>query len=250
MQLFAIILLGAFTGLSLAQSDVTRGVLISGRPATRASCQAGDSGMKCDTCTEALVCNGATQMSKVACLAPYIYCDAGTNTCSSDKSLACASTAASFKCPEEGFYPDPNSCQSYHFCDSSKVAQTWECPANFVYDAVNSNCKRKLLPTDCIVMKCVAAASANTFIVHGTNPNFYAFCDKDLVATLFKCPKNMQFSAGCKFVCKVEGYFPGSAPHQYYHCSKTGATFWAITVTDCPTGYEFNSSAKNCVKKG
>lgn len=232
------------SSLALASPQtVTRGTLISTRAYT---CTTSDFGMRCDSCTEAVICNGSpTSLGIIKCESPNSYCDSTTHSCTSVKPSTCTNTAATFTCPEEGFFPNPTVCTNYYFCSAAAaIAESWACPENFVYDSLNNNCKRKVFATDCVTMKCV---TANTFIVHTANPNYYAFCDKDLLATLFKCPKNMQFNGGCKFVCKAEGYYPGSTAAEYYLCAKSGLT-WTVTVEKCPTGYEYNATTKNCVK--
>lgn len=200
--------------------------------------------MKCDTCYKYLVCNGETQLGNGTCASPNSFCDAASNTCTNVKPASCdTSITADFNCPEEGFFPNPSKCETYYFCDSAKKAELWECPANYVYDAVNGACKRKVYATDCVLMTC---KTANTFVVHTGNPNFYAFCNAELTPTLFKCPNNMQFVTGCKYVCKTEGYHAGSSKSEVFHCSKSGLT-WVQNIYKCPTGYEYNASF-TCVK--
>lgn len=238
---FIIILLCVFAALVKAQ-EVTYGEQILSRAYT---CAAGDLGLKCNSCTDAVVCNGVIELGKAKCVSPNSYCDATTNTCTNVKPATCSSSS-SFDCPEEGFYPDPIDCRTYYYCaNSTEAAEVWQCPVNYVYDALNNNCKRKWWDWDCVTIKCV---TPNTFVVHTVNANFYAYCDADLLATLFKCPKNMKFSGGCKFVCKFEGYYPGSTDSQYYHCANNWGQGWVVTVIDCPNGYEFNEKSKNCVK--
>lgn len=244
----AVVLLCSMSTLVLATETAVRGVRISTRE--EVTCTDADSGLKCSTCTEALVCSGGASKGTIKCEAPNSYCDAATNQCTNVQSADCTATAATFACPEEGFFPDPSNCQNYYYCDTAKVAEAWVCPTSYVYDALNNNCKWKYFAADCVTMKCVAGAT-NPFIVHTANPRFYAFCDATtLLPTMFKCPLNMQFNLsayGCKFVCKAEGYFPGSTAQQYYHCAKSGLT-WVVTVNECPANYEFSATTKNCVK--
>lgn len=245
MKLFLGVVVCALVAVSQVQAvaDLTRGSLISGRAGTPINCVAADVGLKCDTCNSYLVCNGATALGNGTCEAPNSFCDTATNACTSVKPASCATAPTNFKCPAEGFFPDPVNCQTYYFCDSAKAAQLWECPTNYVYDALNGACKRRVSAADCVVMKCV---TAGTLIVHKANANFYAFCGSDLVATLFQCPLNQQFASGCKYVCKKEGYSAGKTAAEAFHCSRNGVN-WVQTIFNCPTGYEYNDKF-TCVK--
>lgn len=250
MKAFVVLLCAL--GVAHAAIDITRGVRISARadedtsagtPAAAVACAEGDVGMKCNTCTTTLVCNGATELGNSTCTGNNAFCDPVTNSCVKDKPASCDAAGTDFKCPDEGFFPDPKNCQLYYFCDEAKTAELWECPPKYVYDALKGFCKRQVYTADCVTIKCTAA---NTFVVHKVNPNFYAFCDSTLTPNLFKCPKNQQFNSGCKYICKSEGYFEGSTKSQAFHCSKSGVN-WVQKIYDCPVGYEYNASF-NCVK--
>lgn len=230
-----------------AQFDIVQPVRISGRSgptlASTVVCGAADSGFKCDTCTSYLVCNGATQLGNNSCTSPNGFCDSTLNQCASSRPADCTEAGTNFICPSEGFFPDPTDCTISMFCDSTLKAEVYKCPDGYVYDALNGYCKRKVYTTDCVTMKCT---TANVFIVHKTNPNFYAYCDSTLAPILFKCPDNMQFDLGCKYVCKKEGYHAGKDKTEAYLCTKSGVS-WTVTIVNCPTDYEYNASFM-CIK--
>lgn len=150
-------------------------------------CTATDFGQKCTNCTHSIVCTGSTIPETVECRSPYSYCDSTVNACTIDKPAHCDTDAATFKCPSEGFFPDPKVCTTFYYCSAAAAtAQTWVCPENYVYDSLNKNCKRMVSDADCVTMQCV---TENTFIVNSRNANVIAFCDKDLLANLYKCPE-------------------------------------------------------------
>lgn len=160
-------------------------------------CVPGDMGMKCSNCSSGVVCSGATQIGHYNCPSPDNYCG-HTNACTSVKPAACAPLPNTrLICSDEGFFPDPWNCQTYYFCDSDKIPFLYECPEEFVYDALNGHCGRYSAEEDCVTMLCTAE-NENSFIVHAANPSFYAFCDSTLTPHMFRCPQNQQFNGGCK----------------------------------------------------
>lgn len=241
---FLIVLLCALAATN-AVLDSTFGIRISSRAA--ATCTAADQGFKCSDCSGGIICTGAIQLGEgQPCAASVPFCDKTANSCTASKPTDCEGTGTSeFACPEEGFFPNPNSCKAYYFCDSAKKAEQWECPVNYVYNALLGYCKRQVSATECVTIKCTANM-ADPMVVHKGNPNFYAYCDSTQKAHLFKCPLNQQYSNGCRYVCKAEGYFAGKTKTQRYHCARSGVTF-VQTIEDCPTGYELNASVV-CVK--
>ena len=248
MKSFSTILVVLGTvALASAAFEITRGVKIStrGDPPTPVVCAAGDSGNKCSSCNTYLICVGENQLGNDTCKTPNAFCDPATDACTAETPETCkAPGTSSFTCPEEGFFPNPNDCQTYFFCDADKISEQWSCPDNYVYDALNGFCKRKVYATDCVVMKCTTTPSV---LVHKTNPSLWAFCDSGLNPILFKCPNNMVYDAGCRYVCKAEGTFAGKNSAEAYVCARSGTT-WKITVMTCPSEYEYNAKF-SCVKK-
>lgn len=219
----------------------------SGRVISRAgevTCLAGDVGFKCSTCTTGIFCIGAVEEGNQTCSSPNGFCDSASNSCSNVKPEGCDTvTDDDFKCSEEGFFPNPKDCNMFYFCDSSLTANVWDCPDNFVWDALLGVCKRMVFGSDCVTITCT---KSNVVATHPRNPNYYYLCNAALTAIMFKCPTNMQYNAGCKYVCKAAGYFPGKDARQYYLCTKNGLTFTQSIYT-CPEGWEYNSSYV-CIK--
>lgn len=241
MKIFIALL--CMAAVANAAFEVTRGTIIN-RSVAGETCTADDYGFKCASCFSVLTCNGAENLANQTCPTTDKYCDSALNACTATKPADCEMTTSDFNCIGEGAFPNPNNCQTYFFCSAAKAdAVTWECPANYVYDALNGFCKRKVYAADCVVIKCI---TANTFVAHTGNPNFYAFCNADLKPLLFQCPKNKQYSSGCKYVCKTAGYHMGSTKDEAYLCSKNGAK-WDQSIYTCPATYEYNASF-NCVK--
>ena len=235
------------TSIVSAQPDIVQGIRVSGRVDNTTSgavgCQSGDLGFKCDTCTSFLVCNGANQLGNSSCPSPYGFCDSITNQCTSEIPAECSDSPSGFDCRAEGFFPDPDDCTVYVFCNATLQVEVYRCPEGYVYDALNGYCKRKIFHWDCVTMECTRA---NSFIVHKTNPNYYAYCDNSLDPIMFKCPNNMQFDSGCRYVCKKVGYHIGQNKSEAYFCARSGFS-WKVSVYKCPRGYEYNASF-TCVK--
>lgn len=233
------------SSLALATTqNVPRGILVSSRAATCVATE--PNGLKCDTCTEAIMCAEGVNKGPVSCKSPNMYCDPTNNACTDVLPAGCTTTTSTFKCPSEGYFPDPSDCTKYHYCAAvAGAATTYNCPVNQVYDALAQNCIKKHYDSQCVTMKCVEEG----MIVHAANPNYYAHCDKNLVLTLAKCPLNMQYSDGCRYVCKQKGYFPGKTEDEYYQCTKNSLHKLTPTTTKCPAGQVFSATTNNCVVK-
>ena len=225
--------------------DSARGVRLMGRRIDAQAdsvCESQDNGFKCNSCRSYSICVGATQIGNNTCEPPMKYCDPILNQCSSVAPPFCE-PRWSFICTAEGTFPNPTDCQTYVLCDDTKQPIVYQCPRGYVYDITKQICLRKVEERECVTMICM---KPNEVIVHPTHPNVWAFCDQSLTATLFKCPPNMVYEAGCRYVCRGEGYFPGKNKSEAYHCSWSG-TLWKINIYNCPVGYEFNSMFL-CVK--
>lgn len=212
------------------------------------TCTATDVGLKCDTCTDGVMCSKGQIIGPYTCPPDKSFCD--TTACTTVKPANCAATTTTFECTSEGYFPDPSVCSNYHYCSAiGATPVTASCTvANHVYDALEGQCVKKHHDSQCVTMKCETANAINT-IVHPANPKYYAYCDKDLKLTLFKCEENQQYDAGCVYVCKAKGVYPGKTADEYYQCTKNSLHKWTATTKNCPPGLVFSATAtNNCVK--
>lgn len=130
----------------------------------------------------------------------------------------------------------------------------YECPAGFVYNPPEKNCKRRVSASDCVTINC--AANPNLYVVYPGDRGYYAFCltvNGVIDPIMFRCddPVNFQYNQAqrrCIFQCRAEGRVPDLEDCQkYYECFKVGATYISRQQT-CIRGYIYNDTVKQCVK--
>lgn len=188
------------------------------------------------------------------------YCDPNTvmNGCTDTTTDATCSSAPTFTCTSEGYFPDPYNCSLYYYCpmaaaDPANIIQ-YECPANFAYNSRTRNCQRRLLMAPrCQPMDCTG--KEGKFIVNSQNNGYYAYCSDDptqAALTLFKCPDadNQVFNPaklGCEYKCRREGFFADTLDcKSYYFCHKDLFHRLSYVHETCPALYKYEDGS--CVK--
>lgn len=91
---FTLVLLVALFGVISGQQTAIGRVVDAQQPV---ECTANDFGVKCNSCTTALICSGGVSLATVTCEAPFGYCD--NRACTSTRPSTCASGSSAFKCP-------------------------------------------------------------------------------------------------------------------------------------------------------
>lgn len=160
-------------------------------------------------------------------------------------------------CTSPGFFPDPNNCMQYFYCELNLETEDlaapliFACPVGYVYYQPANNCKRQFLTSECTLVQC-KESDLGKFLLYGTSNNTYAYCQKekeDDVAFnpwMFHCDDreivNMAaFPPACVFPCPKEGSYKKSDT-SYYSCIIVGGVLKS-TVKTCPGPTKFIENA-------
>ncbi|XP_037034007.1 uncharacterized protein LOC119072817 [Bradysia coprophila] len=212
-----------------------------------------------DDCRTLLFCSSFSSkpLSIMTCPATTPHCFNGA--CTSTAGLCKTGPGGStFKCTDEGIFPDPSDCTRFHICEADSTAEDYQCDTGFVFNSILKSCQMGKTP--CTKISCSRASEANTFIAYASNPTYYAFCmnDNGVFSTLmFKClyDKFEEFDAKakqCQFKCKAKGTFQNPADcGESFSCSGVNAK---PVTAKCPAGWVFdgtscNRDADTCVHK-
>uniref|UniRef100_A0A1B0CTK6 Chitin-binding type-2 domain-containing protein n=2 Tax=Lutzomyia longipalpis TaxID=7200 RepID=A0A1B0CTK6_LUTLO len=155
------------------------------------------------------------------------------------------------RCTGYGYYPDVNDARKYYYCDGpgTTYPNVYTCPEDTVFDTKLHNCKR-IIPFDC-------NGKQNEFVLHGTNPAYYAYCRVNGASSEiipYKCRDDQNFAYNlrtnaCEYQCKEEGHFVDreSCEH-YYECYRTGNSLSYRRVRCAMMGMEYFSKEQGrCV---
>jgi hypothetical protein len=171
------------------------------------------------------------------------YCNDGL--CSATASQDCSQE---FQCTGKGYFPDPDDCQTFHFCNASLNVTTYTCAANYVYLHTNNSCVRKKVPADCAIIKCKYARPVE-YVVYPKDPSVYGVCVRDQRTVVARCSEGQEFdtkSSQCKFACKQEGVFPADGCRKFYECVNIALNKYNIVEGECPVGTYFNAVIGGC----
>jgi hypothetical protein len=178
------------------------------------------------------------------------YCTAGV--CSATPDPECSSGQpddSGFVCTEDGYFPDPNDCQKFHFCVGT-VGTTYTCSDNFVYSHEKASCIRKRLSSDCAIIKCKYKTQFE-YVVYPKDSNVYGLCVRDNPTIMLKCAEGEVFdtkTSQCTFVCKGEGLFPVKGDSKRYReCIRISSNKYELVERECPSGSNFDSDKGRCV---
>ncbi|XP_055527753.1 uncharacterized protein LOC129720318 [Wyeomyia smithii] len=184
-----------------------------------------DSG--CKDCFTQTQCMGSAAKIDSACPASAPNCYSGS--CSTTIDTASSCKVAKIKCTGEGEYPDPNTCQAYHY--STLL------------------CRKSSNSADCVSIKCPAATGLVAF---GTSKTYYALClytNNALSQVLMlKCSTGATFDGKtCVYRCSREGNFVDSNNSaKYYQCYILNGK-WTYDNLACPDGKKFNATQQICL---
>ncbi|XP_055629328.1 uncharacterized protein LOC129770486 [Toxorhynchites rutilus septentrionalis] len=203
---------------------------------------------QCSGCNSILVCLGSfSDTRKCDVLVPDTpYCVNGT--CSAQPSYDTCPPPA-LKCTGEGYYPDPNNCKLYHYCEvTGEPSDVYECSPNYVFNGVDG-CKQQIFPSDCVTCKC---DPSKIFVGYGNSKIFYAYCvyqnAKVTDIIMSKCSGASTFNGvKCDFKCPSEGNFAYEGDKKrYYQCYTSGGKL-TFTVQSCSNSDVFNPEYGVCV---
>ncbi|XP_023713218.1 uncharacterized protein LOC111867506 [Cryptotermes secundus] len=177
------------------------------------------------------------------------YCTDGA--CSASASSECSPDApeSEFLCTDDGYFPDPNDCQKFHFCIGS-TSTTFTCSENFVYSHEKVSCIRRRASSDCAVIKCTYKTQFQ-YVIYPKDPNVYGLCVRDSPTIVLKCAEGEEFdikTSKCTFICKKEGLFPVKGDsRKYRECISISSNKYQLVDRECPVGSKFDSDKERCV---
>ncbi|XP_055532647.1 peritrophin-44-like [Wyeomyia smithii] len=204
----------------------------------------------CSSCSVMKQCLGSLGAAETNCTlsASTPYCNGGA--CSAIPNLDDGCEAKQMECTGEGIFPDPTTCQLYHYCSRSGAdSDVYKCPADYVFNADTGKCKRPFSSADCVTIKCPAVTGAGTY---GTSKTIFGMCinsgttiSKILV---FQCPTGATFDGKkCVYQCTKEGNFADSSnASKYFQCYISGGKYVFESKT-CLNGKKFDATRQICV---
>lgn len=176
------------------------------------------------------------------------YCTDGVCSGTADAECSPDVSVSEFVCTDNGYFPDPNDCQKFHFCVGETDTQ-YVCSNNYVYSHEKTSCIRRKVSSDCAVIKCTYKTQFQ-YVVYPKDPNVYGLCIRDSPTIVLKCPEGEQFdttTSQCRFLCKAEGLFSvPNDPRRYRECIRISANKYELVERECPVGSEFNSVKGRC----
>ncbi|XP_019526433.2 uncharacterized protein LOC109398505 [Aedes albopictus] len=221
----------------------------------------------CESCDTIKVCISSSDNA----LNPTRRCPSATPFCRSQDSAIGASCGAqpddhcensgvsqnAFICTGAGFYPDVNSCQVYHYCESKdSEPDSYDCPDGYKYNTRTNYCQRTLF--SCTRSELCNPNDRRIFVPYPGDQSYYVFCEYDYNngstiykgAQIFACGKDSTFnenSATCEYRCSRTGLFVNTAnPRQYYQCYRSGGRLRYKTNT-CRVDQVFDEAERRCV---
>ncbi|XP_055532648.1 uncharacterized protein LOC129722867 [Wyeomyia smithii] len=202
----------------------------------------------CKDCLTQTQCMGNANQIDSACPAFAPNCYKGS--CSTTIDTASGCKVAKIKCTGEGVYPDPNTCQAYHYCSAAgEDSDVYTCAVGYVLNPATLKCRILSNSADCVTVKCPAATGLVAF---GTSKTYYALClytNNALSQVLmFKCSTGATFDGKtCVYQCSREGNFVDSNNSaKYYQCYILNGK-WTYENLACPVGKKFNATQQICL---
>ncbi|KAL1394366.1 hypothetical protein pipiens_012009 [Culex pipiens pipiens] len=176
-----------------------------------------------------------------------------------DASIAeCAAGNANFKCTGVGFYPNPYSCQIYHYCSGpGAVPENYDCPTGYRFSSKAGACALSNIP--CPTFSCKADNVDTLYQTLPADTQYYVYCAYDRAVTpaklmdtfVFSCGQGATFSptAGkCVFTCPKDGLFVNSAnPTQYYQCYLMNYRYVYKDLV-CAVDQKFDEAQRRCIQ--
>ncbi|KXJ80516.1 hypothetical protein RP20_CCG023925 [Aedes albopictus] len=159
----------------------------------------------------------------------------------------------SLYCSGSGYYPDPNNCDIYHFCEGKySMSSVYKCPSNYVFNPATNFCKRKVQESDCMKVKCSPEV---IFSAYGTSKRFFGYCRYGsglypYETEVHRCPEGTEFNGKtCAFQCPAEGRFPDSSNQRgFYECYYLDNEALTAVYQTCPVDKVYDSKLSTCVQ--
>ncbi|KXJ80517.1 hypothetical protein RP20_CCG023926 [Aedes albopictus] len=160
----------------------------------------------------------------------------------------------SLYCTGSGYYPDPNSCDIYHFCEEKyTTSSVYKCPNNYVFNPETNFCKREQQESDCMKVNCSPEV---IFSAYGTSKRFFGYCryssgpypyDKEV----HKCPEGTEFNGkSCAFQCPAEGRFADTSNERgYYECYYSDNEELVAVFRMCPADKVYSTKVSTCIQQ-
>lgn len=160
----------------------------------------------------------------------------------------------SLYCTGSGYYPDPNNCDIYHYCEGKySMSSVYKCPSNYVFNPETNFCKRKQQESDCVKVKCSPEV---IFSAYGTNKRFFGYCRYGsglypYDVEIHRCPEGTEFNGKtCSFQCPAEGRFPDSSNERgYYECYYSDNEQLAAVHQVCSSDKVFDAKLATCIQQ-
>ncbi|XP_062555445.1 uncharacterized protein LOC134220403 [Armigeres subalbatus] len=255
------IVLGVFALLQLSTQQEVPGVLLKGNQTAGKRASVSENPETCDGSRMFSTCSGCESVS--VCLGdtmdwrycPYInsekpFCNNGE----------CSATPGyddcpySLSCNGEGYYPDPRTCDTYHYCEGKyQASSVYKCPTNYVFNPETNFCKRKQKEADCMKVTC---NPDEIFSRYGTSNRFFGYCRYPGMGpfsydvSIYKCPDGTIFDGKtCSFECPAEGRFPDASDNRgYYECYFLEDEKLTAVYQQCPSGRVFDAKLGSCIQ--
>lgn len=184
------------------------------------------SGPYCESCDRMVICSnlgnqGLGPIANISCseIDPEMTCSkASCTTQAPPQSCDASDQAGAFRCLQPGFFPDPNSCKLFHYCDSSLSHYSGECDDQYNAD----------------LGKCTSTDPDNT---PGTTEKPQSECK----------PLDNWCKGDKTTPAKLPPY-----PSYYVICipvatkSKKATHFYQVSVAKCPGRQVFNDETQKC----
>ncbi|KXJ62457.1 uncharacterized protein LOC109406559 [Aedes albopictus] len=217
----------------------------------------------CQSCNAIQVCvEGSSTLNLTrTCPSSTPYCvqSSSGSTCQSSPDAQCTADAANgFVCTSTGFFPDPTSCQVYHYCEKEgDVGDTYDCPSGYRYNSQRKTCQLWGWNRRCETVKC-DPTSQNVFAAYPYDDEYYIYCQYDYTTDtptyqktyVLSCGKGSKFDAKnqvCKFQCRKVGLFVNTVnPSQYYSCYRNRFQWEAKVNTCSKPNYIFDEELMRC----
>ncbi|KAI5711316.1 hypothetical protein M8J76_014185 [Diaphorina citri] len=166
-------------------------------------------GLKCESCSKLIFCvgnGGDTNLQKIdlkTCNNTQgQYCSVGHGGCATDHRVCDIFGMQDINCQDEGLFPDPFDCTSYHNCISDQNGGfkdfRYSCRLGLAYDPLSTICRLKRSDRVCTespVPKCEKPLQMGALI---ENPTIYYICvdsGEGLYPRLYRCSNGLMFDA-------------------------------------------------------
>lgn len=206
----------------------------------------------CGSCDAVNVCLGSSMDWRYCrSLTPdKPYCNNGECSATPSYNEYCP---PSLYCTGTGYYPDPTTCNIYHYCEGKYfTSSVYMCPKNYVFNPETNLCKRKQQEGDCMKVTC---RPEEIFSAYGTSKRFFGYCryggqgPYPYETEIYRCPEGTEFNGKtCSFQCPDEGRFPDNAnPRGYYECYYSDSDELIANSQICPSDRVYDAKLFTCV---